>query len=74
MMRYMKYSAIGIEMGMSVAAGALIGYFLDVYFGTEPWLLLFWLLCGIGAGFRSLIRLSRKFLQESKENENQGSD
>jgi ATP synthase protein I len=74
MMKYMKYSVIGIEMAASVVVGGLIGYWLDSKLGTEPWLFIFWLMCGLVAGFRSLYRISKQFLKESKENGNQGSD
>lgn len=70
----MKYSAIGIEMAASVAVGGLIGYWLDDYFGTEPWLLFFWLMCGVIAGFRSLYRLTMKVKREQKENETKRSE
>ena len=74
MMKAMKYSVIGIEMAVSVAVGGLIGYWLDTKLGTEPWMFIFWLICGLFAGFRSLYRMSKQFLKESKQNENQGSD
>ena len=74
MMRYMKYSVIGIELAASIVVGGLIGYWLDQKLGTEPWMFIFWLLCGIAAGFRSLYRMSKQFLKESKEDEDQGSD
>ena len=69
--RYLHYSAIGIEMAASVAVGGLIGYWLDGYFGTEPWWLSFWLICGVIAGFRSLYRLTKKVTraQETEKNE-----
>ena len=70
MMRYMKYSVIGIEMAASVAVGGLIGYWLDYYLGTDPWMFILWAIFGIFAGFRSLYRISKQYLSESKENEN----
>lgn len=73
-LKYMKYSVIGIEMAASVTVGGLIGYWLDTKLGTEPWMFIFWLMCGLVAGFRSLYRMSKQFLKESKQNENQGSD
>ena len=73
-MKYMKYSVIGIEMAASVVVGGLIGHWLDTKLGTDPWMFIFWLLCGLAAGFRSLYRMSRQFLKESKQDENQGSD
>jgi ATP synthase protein I len=57
--RAMRYSAIGLEMGFSVAIGVAIGYFLDRYFHTGPWLLLIFLILGIVAGFRSLFSLMK---------------
>ena len=60
--KYLQYSSIGIEMGAAVALGAFIGYKLDEWLGTEPWMLLFWLLCGIAAGFRSLYRMTKKIM------------
>ncbi len=74
MMKAMKYSVIGIEMAASVTVGGLIGYWLDTKLGTDPWMFIFWLICGLVAGFRSLYRMSKQFLKESKQNENQGSD
>lgn len=74
MMRYMKYSVIGIEMAGSIAVGGFIGYWLDYFLGTEPWMMVTWVIFGIIAAFRSLIRISRQYLSENKENENQRSD
>jgi ATP synthase protein I len=70
----MQYSTIGVELGLSISIGALIGYWLDQKFGTEPWLTLFFLICGIVAGFGSLYRVAKKYLKESKNDENQASD
>ncbi len=57
--RIFRYSAIGLEMGLSVAIGVALGYFLDRYFGTKPWLTLIFLIIGVMAGFRSLFRLMK---------------
>jgi ATP synthase protein I len=57
--RAMRYSAVGLEMGFSVAIGVAIGYFLDRYFHTGPWLLLIFLILGVVAGFRGLFSLMK---------------
>lgn len=49
-------SSVGIEMGLSIFIGYLIGDYLDRRFDTSPYLTLFFLLIGIGAAFRGLIR------------------
>jgi ATP synthase protein I len=54
-----RYSAIGLEMGFSVAIGVAIGYYLDRYLETEPWLTLIFLILGAVAGFRSLFSLMK---------------
>jgi len=57
--RFMRYSAVGLEMGFSVAIGVAIGYYLDRYFHTGPWLTLIFLILGVIAGFRSLFSLMK---------------
>jgi ATP synthase protein I len=68
MKRYLRFSSVGLEMGLSVLVGLFIGQQLDTYFGTEPWLLLLFLLFGMIAGFRSLYRLL-KALGRNERNE-----
>src|SRR5882672_2121074 len=49
-------SAAGLELGISVAVGALFGGWLDGKLGTAPWLLIVFLILGVIAGFRGLLR------------------
>lgn len=58
--KWIRFSAMGLELGLSVIVGLLIGDFLDGFFGTEPWLLLLFLLFGLIAGYRSIFRLLNK--------------
>lgn len=51
---------IGFSMLAPIAVGAVIGYYLDVWLGTEV-LFLFFLLIGIAAGYRNVWHLVRKF-------------
>jgi ATP synthase protein I len=67
-----EFSAGTLELGLSVAIGAGIGYWLDSVFHTAPWLTLFWLLCGVFAGFRSLIRVARRLEKLESENNRDG--
>jgi ATP synthase protein I len=63
-----SYSTLGLEMGLSVAVGAVIGYYIDKWLKTEPWFLIVFLLFGVVAGFRSLYRaLKRLQKEESKD-------
>jgi ATP synthase protein I len=49
-------SAAGLELGISVAIGALFGAWLDGKLGTAPWLLIAFLIVGVIAGFRGVLR------------------
>jgi ATP synthase protein I len=62
-----SYSTVGLEMGLSVAVGAIIGYYLDKWLNTEPWLLIVFLIFGAIAGFRSLYRALKRLERENKE-------
>src|SRR5690606_3705995 len=53
-------SSVGIELGISVGIGLLVGYYLDRWLGTEPWLMLLWLGFGLAAGFRGVFRAVRQ--------------
>ena len=41
---------IGVEMVAGVGVGAGLGYLLDQWFGTSPWLLILFFFLGAGAG------------------------
>jgi ATP synthase protein I len=49
-------SSVGLELGLSVALGLLVGWWLDQHLGTQPWLMLLWLVFGLVAGFRGIFR------------------
>jgi ATP synthase protein I len=72
--KYMQYSTIGLELGLSVTVGVLVGYWMDQKFGTDPWLTLIFLMCGIFAGFSFLYRMAKKYMKDSRNEENQGSN
>ncbi len=46
------------ELIGGLVGGALIGWLLDRWFGTSPWLLLAFLFMGIVVAFRNIIRIS----------------
>jgi ATP synthase protein I len=58
--QFARVSAIGLEMGLSVAIGLAIGFFLDRYFHTKPWFTIIFLIVGIVAAFRSLLSLTKE--------------
>ena len=64
--KWVKFSSMGLELGLSVVAGFLIGSWMDGWLGTEPWLLLVFGAAGIIAGYRSIFRLVKKVQSENE--------
>lgn len=58
--------AVGIEMGLAVAVGYFLGHWLDGRFGTTPYLTYFFLLIGIAAAFKGLIRTARRYHEKNR--------
>ena len=56
----LEASSVGIQLVLSTFVGFAIGYFLDKFFKTFPWLTAIFLIIGIIAGFRELLRVARK--------------
>ena len=57
---------MGLELGLSVVVGFLIGSWLDDWLDTKPWLLLVFGVSGIIAGYRSIFRLVKKVQADSE--------
>jgi ATP synthase protein I len=64
-------SSLGISMVASSFIGLFIGYYLDKWLGTSPWMTLIWLGIGIISGFRNIFILTRRALREQDQEEEQ---
>ena len=62
----MTYGTLGLEMGISLAVGLAIGYFLDSRLRTAPVLTIVFMMFGLAAGMKRLYSLWKK---AEKENE-----
>lgn len=64
-------SSVGISMVASILIGMAMGYYLDRWLGTAPWMLLILLGFGIVSGFRNIFILTQR---ELKRQRTQGED
>ena len=48
------------ELVSAVAVGTIIGFILDKWFGTKPWLILIFFFVGVIAGIMNVIRSAKK--------------
>ncbi|HEY5933202.1 MAG TPA: AtpZ/AtpI family protein [Kofleriaceae bacterium] len=53
-------SSVGLEMGVSVIIGLVVGTAMDRWLGTAPWMLFLWLAFGLAAGFRGVLRAVKR--------------
>jgi len=51
---------IAIELVVGVLFGGLVGWALDRYFGSTPWLLVLFLVLGFAAGLMNVVRSARR--------------
>jgi F0F1-type ATP synthase assembly protein I len=58
--RNLNSASVGLELGLSVIIGLVLGYYLDRELGTSPWLMLMFLGFGFVAGFRGVLRAVRR--------------
>lgn len=64
--RLAEASSLGLTLPSGIAIGMFIGYWLDKWLKTEPWMIILWTLFGIASGLISLVRGLKKFMKESE--------
>ena len=51
---------LSTELVAAVAVGTIIGFILDDWFGTKPWLILIFFFVGVIAGITNVIKSAKK--------------
>ncbi len=60
---------IGFMLAACVLGGYLVGSYLDSKFGTEPWLLIVFIIMCFAAGFREIYNILKKITKETTNND-----
>ncbi len=63
---------IGLHLVSATFVGLAMGYFLDMWLGTSPWLLVIFLILGIVAGFRDIFREARRIHRSTQGDDTGG--
>jgi ATP synthase protein I len=55
---------LGTELVAAVAVGTIIGFILDSWFDTKPWLIIVFFFLGSAAGMLNVIRTAKRMQKE----------
>ena len=58
---------LGTELISAVLVGTIIGFILDNWFGTKPWLIIIFFFLGAAAGMLNIIRTTNQMQREDKQ-------
>lgn len=63
---------VALEMIAAFIGGGAIGWFLDRWLGTSPWMLVLWIALGFAAGIRSAYRVTQLAERAAEDDSNAG--
>ena len=55
---------LGTELVAAVAVGTIIGFILDTWFDTKPWLIIIFFFLGAAAGMLNVVRTANRMQKE----------
>jgi len=67
-------SLIGIHLVMTSVLGLALGYFLDKWLETTPWLTMVFFFLGVVAGFKNMFQEVKKLSKKNDAQKNQPKD
>jgi len=62
---------LGVELVVSTVVGALLGYLLDSWLGTRPWIMVAGVVLGGIAGFRTVYQIATSNEPHNTDHTNQ---
>ena len=57
---------LGTELVAAVGVGTIIGFILDSWFGTKPWLIIIFFFLGAAAGMLNVVRVANQMQKKVK--------
>ncbi|HIJ60553.1 MAG TPA: AtpZ/AtpI family protein [Nitrospirae bacterium] len=64
---FLYASSVGIHFVLCTVVGLVMGYLLDKFFSTFPYLSIIFFIIGISAGVKELIRIAKKERQKDTD-------
>ena len=60
---------VGLELAGAVAGLALVGYWIDRHYGTDPWGLVVGVILGLVGGLYNFVRNAKRYEAQARERE-----
>ncbi len=70
----LKSSLLGIHLVATTFVGLAIGYYLDKWLETSPWLTMIFLFLGIAAGFKNMFQEVTKIMRANEKKDEKHKD
>ena len=68
--KYLSLSTIGLHLFSGTVVGLLIGYYLDKFFNTSPFLTIIFFFFGVAAGIRNMYKDVQKYIAKEESSQN----
>jgi F0F1-type ATP synthase assembly protein I len=69
---WVRHSGVGLELAGAVAGFALVGYWIDLHYGTNPWGVVVGLVLGIVGGLYNFVREALQATREAQREDRDG--
>ncbi|PMP60776.1 MAG: hypothetical protein C0198_05815 [Sulfurihydrogenibium sp.] len=63
----LSFLTIGLHLVSGIIVGVGVGYLLDKYFNTSPYLTIIFFFFGLAAGFRNMYIDAKKYIQSEEK-------
>ncbi|RMD47118.1 MAG: AtpZ/AtpI family protein [Aquificota bacterium] len=60
---------IGLHLVSGIIVGVFVGYMLDKFFKTSPWLTIIFFFFGVAAGFYNMYKDAKRYIEKEEKEE-----
>jgi F0F1-type ATP synthase assembly protein I len=71
---WVSHAGIGLELAGAVAGFALVGYWVDRHYGSQPWGLIVGVVLGIVGGLYNLVREALQAARDAQRQDQTGGE
>ncbi len=62
-----SFGTIGLHLVSGIIVGTFVGYMLDKFFNTSPWMTIIFFFLGIIAGFYNMYKDAKRYIEKEEK-------